>query len=177
MLVQSVLFFVIVELARQVSSQRLVATVTPFSYDVILLPILTKSPRLCGHVYLDVEARNATNLIHFHAVDLDLLEATFEPLMIPGRYNNQRIQQQRLDRVEEICFDRMLTSSSSISSDGSVRSLTKDSERQEWTALLSQAMVPGRLYRLGILYTGKIYDVSKGFFRGKYSLQNSCCER
>lgn len=55
--------------------------VLPIHYDLVLLPILTgRNPRLCGHVYIDVEAQATTNLIRFHGMDLEILDATIDPL-------------------------------------------------------------------------------------------------
>lgn len=92
------------------------------------------------------------------------------------------VYQERLDRVEELCFDRLTTPSVQQRQlgwmDNSVRLLREDQSSLQWTAILTKSLIQGRRYRLGFLYTAKIYEqIPKGFFRVKYTHQDSCCER
>ena len=171
-----------------VNGQRLTMTVTPLSYDLVLLPILTgQNPRLCGHVSIDVEARNATNVIHFHGDNLEILDISFESLPASSTTTEDgRIRSgtylQRLERVEELCFaqTQMPPPLSAPSRDGTVRMLSQKAERTEWTAVLARTMVPGARYRLGVQYIGQVYNVSKGFFRTKHEPGNPehpCCDK
>jgi len=61
------------------SGERIADTIQPQHYDLVLLPILGKNPRLCGHIFIDFEAKKTTNLFALHGIDLKILEASVKP--------------------------------------------------------------------------------------------------
>ena len=151
--------------------------VVPIHYDLALLPILARNPRLCGHVYIDIEAQNLTNVVILNGRDLEILEVSFEPLNI----NNTELKgaEERLSRIEEVCFDQLEapTSQNSIKSDPSIQIIRQDVEKEMWNFILHKSMVPGEKYRMGLLYRGKVFERSEGFYRAKYTDPGSCCEK
>lgn len=78
--IQAACVWLIVSFTLLIHGQELNPSVIPLHYDVVLLPILNRNPRLCGHVYIDVEARNTTNVIRFHGAELEILDTTIELL-------------------------------------------------------------------------------------------------
>lgn len=174
----SILLMIILD-HHQAKSQRFEQPphVVPIHYDLAILPILARNPRLCGHVYIDIEARILTNVVILNGRDLEILEVTFEPI----NSNNTELKgaEVRLSRIEEVCFDQLEapTSTNLIKSDPSIRMIREDIDKEMWNFFLDKSMVPGEKYRMGLLYRGKVFERSEGFYRAKYTDPGSCCEK
>lgn len=173
-------FTLILIVNHQAKSQRLEQPplVIPIHYDIALLPILARNPRLCGHVYIDIEARNSTNVVILNGRDLEILEVTFESL----NEGNKALMgaEERMSRVEEVCFDQLEAPplQNTIKRDpSSIRLIRQDVDKEMWNFFLREFVVPGNKYRIGLLYRGNINEKSKGFFRAKYNDPGSCCEK
>lgn len=90
----------------------------------------------------------------------------------------------RLDRLEELCLDRIVTTTTTDEArsyraeNNGFRILREDHIKQEWSAISVHSMMQGKRYRLGFLYTAKMNeDLPRGFFRVKYTNDGSCCEK
>lgn len=163
MLLAKVVLFGILIVMSAKGHPRLEPNVMPLHYNITLLPVMTGNDvRLCGHVYLDIEATKTTNLIRFHGQDLDIYQVTYGSFKSP------------LEDVEELCFNRLTKRSNK---DPMIKAISHDSVLHEWTILLYKSMIQGEQYRIGILYTAKVNEKSNGFYRIKATNPATCCER
>lgn len=159
--------------------ERLPEIVTPVHYRLALLPVIESNPRLCGHVWIDVIARMTTSIIMLHASpDISVLRA----LVIPGSVNNT--QSARSDElvddarlVEDYCFRS--TYQFTDYPDDMLVDIAPDGQRETLTMVLTQPLVKGARYRIGILYQGVVYEnINQGFFRSLYYPNDTdCCQR
>lgn len=163
--------------SAEVSGERIAATIQPIHYDLVLLPILGKNPRLCGHIFIDFEAKITTNLIQIHGLDLKIIDASVRPEeVIRGTAgNNGKRNNSRYQKVEDVCFSSLtkeFTSSESV-----VLMHDEQATRQELHFVLKESVIRGRRYRFSLLYTAKVQETSQGFFISVYTKQDTCCQR
>lgn len=153
--------------------------VTPIQYQLTILPVLEDNARLCGHVWIDVKAELETNMIILHAVDLSVAKAVVLPLS-----KSQLIGLDQLEsgqNVEELCFNSIVYHDVSASHSDISDIVHHDGQKDMLTIILKENLIKNANYRIGILYTGNIYDMatSQGFFKSQYeaSNQGDCCKR
>lgn len=147
--------------------------VTPLNYSLTIIPVLETSPRLCGHVWIDVVALMATTLMIFHASGLVIHRA-----VVIENVAHPQPAPDATEMVEEMCF-------SSTHPEGPVDGdivvdFHQDNSKEMLTLMLSQRLTQGGRYRVGILYTGTVFmNEAKGFFRMQYSgtEETDCCQR
>lgn len=153
--------------------------VSPIHYRLTLLPILEDNPRLCGHVWIDVKARTETNMIVLHSSELKILKAIVLPLSSEMSERATQYQTEDDVAVENLCFSSAVYDDSVIESSNIALDHHSDGQKQFLTIVLREALKRGAYYRIGILYTGNIYEDNKGFFRAKYEAgsQADCCKR
>jgi hypothetical protein len=158
---------------------QLPTIVSPIHYRLTLLPILEDNPRLCGHVWIDVKARSETNMIILHSSELKILKVIVLPLS--SEVNERATQYQTEDdvAVENLCFNSAVYEDSDINRVNIALDHHSDGQKQFLSIVLSEALKKGAYYRIGVLYTGNIYEDNKGFFRAKYEVgsQSDCCKR
>ena len=175
-LISLLLLLLLLDCSELTSGERIAAIIQPQHYDLVLLPILGKNPRLCGHIFIDFEAKKTTNLFALHGIDFNVLEASVKPeKIISLTGSNGKRNTSRYDKVEDACFSgltRNFTGSESV-----ILIHDQQTTRQELHFVLKESLVHGRRYRLSLLYTATVYDTSQGFFMSSYTKQDTCCQR
>lgn len=153
--------------------------VSPIHYRLTLLPVLQDNPRLCGHVWIDVKARVETNLIVLHASELIIVKAIVLPLSSEVSERAGQFKSEDGLMVENFCFGAAVYHDSVIDSVNIALDHHVDGQRQLMSIMLKEVLKKGVYYRIGLLYTGNIYDSNKGFFRATYEVgsQSDCCKR
>jgi aminopeptidase N len=153
--------------------------VSPIHYRLTLLPILEDNPRLCGHVWIDVKARSETNILVLHSSELKILKTIVLPL---SSETNERATQYPSEddvAVENLCFSSAVYHDSVMDHSNIALDHHLDGQKQFLSIVLSEALKKGAYYRIGLLYTGNIYEDNTGFFRAKYEVggESDCCKR
>ena len=153
--------------------------VSPIHYRLTLLPILEDNPRLCGHVWIDVKARSETNILVLHSSELKILKTIVLPL---SSETNERATQYPSEddvAVENLCFSSAVYHDSVMDHSNIALDHHLDGQKQFLSIVLSEALKKGAYYRIGLLYTGNIYEDNTGFFRAKYEVggDSDCCKR
>ena len=62
--------FVLITNVGAIEIVRLPDAVVPLRYEVTLLPVIEENIRLCGHVWIDMAIKTATNTVNLHALKL-----------------------------------------------------------------------------------------------------------
>ncbi len=171
---------------------RLPDVVTPNHYQITLLPILDKDPRLCGHVWITVTVQYPTKAIILNAFQLIPVEVVVQAESVA--LNNTETKR----KVEDTCFfggddddDEDYFSDDNEDEDANhvrnrkkirndmVEDLHLDDDEQRLVVILKDVLQVGDVYRVGILYHAEIYDGENiGFFRLENKLnKNDCCEK
>lgn len=177
-----IFFFLLLLLTGWTSSDENVSPfpiiLTPRNYSLTFLSIMELSPRTCGHVWIDSVARISTTMAILHATDLTIHRVIVLPLK-----GSKDPQPDATDMVEELCFSSKIPEGAV---DGDILlDFHHDNVKEMLTILLSETLIRGDSYRIGVLYTGEI-DTNggeKGFFRLKYPSnqydeeKNNCCPR
>jgi hypothetical protein len=153
--------------------------VSPIHYRLTLLPILEDDSRLCGHVWIDVKARSETNIILLHSSELKILKTIVLPL---SPDINERATQYRSEddvAVENLCFNSAVYHDSAMAHSNIALDHHLDGQKQYLSIVLGESLKKGAYYRIGLLYTGNIYEDNTGFFRAKYEAggETDCCKR
>lgn len=153
--------------------QRIGSFFNPHHYDLVLLPIISGgSPRLCGHVYIDLEPTKTTNVVAFHALDITVIDVSVRNVEL-----NETVRQNPADdrflQLEDLCFSGLFVQISKA-----YQTIQEEPEREHITIVLKKILMKGQKYRIGLYYVGKVRDDSKGFFRANYRNDvNSCCHQ
>lgn len=152
--------------------QRIGSSLRPLHYDLVLLPIISgSSPRLCGHVFIDLEPTTSTNVVTFHGVDITLLDVSVEPVLGVRNGTTTNFSDDRFLQLEDLCFSGLFVSVSRV-----FQRIQDDPERQQFSIILKQSLKKGKRYRIGLLYMANVRDESKGFYRINYKTNDdSCC--
>ncbi|XP_057367851.1 thyrotropin-releasing hormone-degrading ectoenzyme-like [Daphnia carinata] len=153
--------------------------VTPIHYRLTLLPVLEDNPRLCGHVWIDVKARAETNLIVLHASDLTIIKAIVLPVSSDASERGNQFKSEDGLMVENFCFATAVYHDTNADDSNIALDHHADGQKQLSSILLREVLKKGAYYRIGLLYTGNIYEANKGFFRATYEVGNKsdCCKR
>lgn len=151
--------------------------VTPISYQLTILPVLENNPRLCGHVWIDIVAHLETGMIILHAADLTVIKA----VVVPSLARNDPALNVSQRMTEDLCFNSVVYFDMTTAFDDISDAVAQDGQKELMTIILRKNLIRDRRYRIGILYTGSVYDkgVSKGFFRTQYepNTETDCCKR
>lgn len=151
------------------TAQRIGSLLRPIHYDLALLPIINgNSPRLCGHVFVDLEPSAFTNLLTFHGNEIKVLDVSVE--LVSGNGTAKISASERLSSVEELCFSGLFEKFS-----GDVDVIQDEDERQQINVILKQPLRKNKKYRVGIFYVGHVREESVGFFRANYKNDSSSC--
>lgn len=157
---------------------QLPEVVSPIHYRLTLLPILDNNPRLCGHVWIDVTARMETTMIIFHATDLAVMKAIVIP--VTPATSELKLDFDDSQLVEDLCINAVVYQDSVANYHNIAAAFFQDGQKELMTVTLRETMKRGARYRVGLLYTGTVYEqTAKGFFRIQYEASNSvdCCKR
>ena len=140
-------------------------------YDLVLLPIISgNGPRLCGHVFIDLEPSATTNLLSFHGNEITVLDISVE-ILTDNNGTSKMSSIERLGKVEELCFSGVFEDLS-----GDVDVIHDEDERQQISAILKQPLIKNKHYRIGVFYIGLVRDkTAVGFFRSNYKNDSSSC--
>jgi hypothetical protein len=98
--------FVLFLLASNVMSDghRIDPFLNPLHYDLVLLHVIKGgSPRLCDHVYIDVQPTRTTNLITFHTVELTIIDVSVRSVGKEMAAVNPAIDDRFL-QLEDLCI-------------------------------------------------------------------------
>jgi hypothetical protein len=155
--------------------QRIGTLMRPVHYDLALLPINSGgSPRLCGHVFIDLEPTTTTNLVTLHGVDITVLDVSVEQvLLVTGNESvaSNSSNKDRFLQLEDLCFSGLFEQ---VKEAHTV--IQKESERQQIDIILKEILIKDKRYRLGLFYVAKVREDARGFFRTNYRNDNtSCC--
>lgn len=158
---------------------RLPQVVSPNHYQLTLLPILDKKPRLCGHVWIKASIQAPTKAVVLNAFQIIPLE-----IVVVSADSVSNISETRR-KVEEACFlggldfdddnrEEKKTKMSDL-----VEDLHLDYDNQHLVIILKDVLPVGHVYWIGIHYHAEIYDNDNiGFFRVENKLnKNDCCEK
>ncbi|KAK4026306.1 hypothetical protein OUZ56_015313 [Daphnia magna] len=150
------------------NGHRLGSSMKPIHYDLLLLPIISGgSPRLCGHVLVDLEPTMTTNVVTFHGVEISILDVSIEQVLD----TEKKINSDRSVQLEDLCFSGLFEI---VNEAHTV--IHEDVERQQISVILKQTLIKGHRYRVGLFYVAKVRDDNRGFFRANYKNDNtSCC--
>lgn len=150
------------------NGHRLGSSMKPIHYDLLLLPIISGgSPRLCGHVLVDLEPTTTTNVVTFHGVEISILDVSVEQVLD----TEKKISSDRSVQLEDLCFSGLFEI---VNEAHTV--IHEDVERQQISVILKQTLIKGHRYRVGLFYVAKVRDDNRGFFRANYKNDNtSCC--
>lgn len=150
--------------------QRIDPFLNPLHYDLVVLPIISGgSPRLCGHVFVDVQPTRTTNLVTLHAVDLTIVDVSVRNAV--NETAAHRAANDRFLQLEDLCFSGLFVQTSKA-----YQTIQEEPERVR--IVLNQVLIKGRQYRIGLYYVGKVRDDPRGFFRANYQNDvTSCCHR
>lgn len=177
-----VCLLLLAEITHSASAENLTPLpkiVTPNHYQLTLLPILEDSPRLCGHVWIDVTARMETNMIILHATDLAIVKAVVLALPADNESSTLGYDDER-QTVEDLCFTSSVFYGDTSNERNIADNFFQDGAKELMTITLTEGLKSGGHYRIGILYNGVVFDTgNKGFFRSKYEAGNriDCCKR
>ena len=155
------------------TAQRIGSLFRPMHYDLVLLPIVSgNSPRLCGHVFVDLEPSATTNFLTFHGNEITVLDVSVE--LVTSYGTNKMPASKRLSRVEELCFSGLFEDLS-----GDVDVIHDEDERQQINVILKKPLIRNKQYRIGLFYFGLVRDeIVRGFFRVNYKKDStSCCHQ
>ncbi len=151
------------------TAQRIGSLLRPIHYDLALLPIINgNSPRLCGHVFVDLEPSAFTNFLTFHGNQIKVLDVSVE--LVSGNGTAKMSNSERLSSVEELCFSGLFEKFS-----GDVEVIHDEDERQQINVILKQPLRKNQKYRVGLFYVGHVREESVGFFRANYKNDSSSC--
>lgn len=149
------------------SGQRIGSLVKPIHYDLLLLPIISGgSPRLCGHVFIDLKPTTSTNLVTFHGTEITILDVSVEQVLDTEKKNTSDLSLQ----LEDLCFSGLFEQVSEAQT-----VIQDDPERQQISVVLKQTLIKDQIYRVGLFYVAKVRDDNRGFFRANYKKDNSSC--
>ncbi len=156
-----------------IHGHRIDPFLNPFHYDLVLLPVISGgSPRLCGHVYVDVQPTRSTNLITFHAVELTIIDVSVRSV-VNGTAAVNPTTDDRFLQLEDFCFSGLFVQTSQ-----EFQTIQEEPEREQMNIVLKQVLLKGHKYRIGLYYLGKVGDNSRGFYRANYKNDvNSCCHQ
>ena len=158
---------------------QLPTIVSPTHYRLTLLPILDNTPRLCGHVWIDVTARMETSMMIFHAAaDMTVMKTIVMPLT--PTTSELKLEYEDGQMVEDLCFNAVVFQDSVANYHNIASAFYQDGQKELFTVTLRENMKRGARYRVGLLYTGSVYDKgSYGFFRVQYEASSyaDCCKR
>ncbi|KAK4026308.1 hypothetical protein OUZ56_015315 [Daphnia magna] len=126
-----------------------------------------ETPRLCGHVLVDLEPTTTTNVVTFHGVEISILDVSVEQVLD----TEKKISSDRSVQLEDLCFSGLFEI---VNEAHTV--IHEDVERQQISVILKQTLIKGHRYRVGLFYVAKVRDDNRGFFRANYKNDNtSCC--
>lgn len=170
----AVLLALVLCFAHSNVGQRIGNLFEPYHYDLVMLPLMTGVvPRLCGHVYIDVEPKATTNIFLLHGYDITVLDVNvaqvsfLKNVTTPPKFS----QSERLQSVEDVCFSGIFDRTS-----GDVDTVNVEEDRQLISIVFKKPFIAKKKYRVGIFYIAKINTESKGFFRANYKNDStSCC--
>lgn len=154
--------------------------VKPIHYQLTIVPVLEENARLCGHVWIDVQAELETSMIILHAVDLSVAKSVVLPLK-QNQLSSSPDQLESKQMVEDLCFNSIVYQDNSDSHQDLSDIVHHDGQKEMLTIILKENLIKGAKYRIGLLYKGNIYDkaTSQGFFKSQYEIDNheDCCKR
>jgi hypothetical protein len=137
--------FILFLLASNVMSDghRIDPFLNPLHYqDLVLLPVIKGgSPRLCGHVYIDVQPTRTTNLITFHTVELTIIDVSVRSVGNEMAAVNPAIDDRFL-QLEDLCFSGLFVQTSK-----EFQTIQEEPERQQMSIVLKQVLLKGHKYR------------------------------
>lgn len=155
---------------------QMAASIQPFHYDVVLLPILERHPRLCGHVFIDAVALQSINIINIHAAGMNVLDASLRPLDADTDADaGELMSRAARHQVQEACFSG-LEPKFVINSTG-VQLFSVDEKTHRLWLIFDEPLRKGRRYRIGVSYSASVGDDIRGFFRKSYVPDGECCPR
>lgn len=161
-------------LANLSDGQRIGSLMRPVHYDLAFLPIISGgSPRLCGHVFIDLEPTTTTNLVTLHGADITIIDVSVEQVFLVGKWNSSNNNNKdRFLQLEDLCFSGLMYEQ--VNEAHTV--IQEEPEKQQLNIILKETLIKGKRYRLGLFYFAKMSDDSRGFFRANYrNDQTSCC--
>ncbi len=164
-------------MANLSDGQRIGSLVRPVHYDLALLPIISgDGPRLCGHVFIDLEPTTTTNLVTLHGADIVIIDVSVEQVFLvagneSAKSNSSSSDKDRFLLLEDLCFSGLYEP---VNEAHTV--IQEEPEKQQLNIILKEILIKGNRYRLGLFYVAKVNDDSRGFFRANYRNDNtSCC--
>lgn len=163
---------VLIVFANLSDGQRIGSTLRPHHYDLVLLPIISgSSPRLCGHVFIDLEPTTSTNLLTLHGVDIAIIDVSVEQVLGLGNETTPNFSDERFLQLEDLCFSGLF-----VPAARAFQRIQEDPDRQQINIILKQSLIKGQRYRIGLFYVAKVREESKGFYRVNYKTEDdSCC--
>jgi hypothetical protein len=159
-------------LANFSDGQRIGSLMRPVHYDLAFLPIISGgAPRLCGHVFIDLEPTTTTNLVTLHGADITIIDVSVEQVFLDGKFNSSNNSKDRFLQLEDLCFSGLFEL---VNEAHTV--IQEEPEKQQLNIILKETLIKGKRYRLGLFYFAKVNDDSRGFFRANYRNDHtSCC--
>lgn len=155
--------------------QRIGSFMRPIHYDLALLPIISgSSPRLCGHVFIDLEPTTTTNLVTLHGSDITILDISVEQvILVTGNESvaSNSSNKDRFIKLEDLCFSGLFEQTNEA------QTFTQEEpEKQQIDIILKEILIKNKRYRIGLFYVAKVREDNRGFFRANYRNDNtSCC--
>lgn len=155
--------------------QRIGSFMRPIHYDLALLPIISgSSPRLCGHVFIDLEPTTTTNLVTLHGSDITILDVSVEQVILVTGNESAASNSSNKDRflqLEDLCFSGLFEQTNEA------QTFTQEEpEKQQIDIVLKEILIKDKRYRIGLFYVAKVREDNRGFFRANYRNDNtSCC--
>lgn len=155
--------------------QRIGSFMRPIHYDLALLPIISGgSPRLCGHVFIDLEPKTTTNLVTLHGSDITIIDVSVEQVFLVTGNESAASNSNKKDRflqLEDLCFSGLF-----VQENEAQTLIQEEREKQQIDIILNEILIKDKRYRIGLFYVAKVRDDSRGFFRANYKNDNtSCC--
>lgn len=159
-------------LANLSDGQRIGSLMRPVHYDLAFLPIISGgAPRLCGHVFIDLEPTTTTNLVTLHGADISIIDVSVEQVFLVGKSNSSN-SKDRFLQLEDLCFSGLMYEQ--VNEAHTV--IQEEPEKQQLNIILKETLIKEKRYRLGLFYVAKVNDDSRGFFRANYRNDHtSCC--